>query len=268
MHVEKIRSKGSHKLNEDELLIKEHLFAVFDGAGSLVNFADERGRTGAKLAALIAKRAFAANNAPLDHLAREANRQIARAMDRHHIDMRRKESRWATCTAAVRVEKMRVNFFGIGDSMILGIQKNGSVKPLIPHYDQDLPTMRKWKVLAQQKIPDIRKRLNQQILNVRRDANVSYGVLNGEQAAERFFLKGAVSRQSLASVLLLTDGLFLPKENPDEGENWGKLAGLFQDGGLKNVLRYVRSVEKSDPNCWMYPRFRQHDDATAIAIDL
>ncbi len=53
MLIQKIYNKGSVKLNEDELLIKEDLFVVFDGATSLVKFINKKGETGGKLASKI-----------------------------------------------------------------------------------------------------------------------------------------------------------------------------------------------------------------------
>ena len=68
--VDCLSKQGSGRINEDAALIKDNLFAVFDGAGSLVSFVDERGRTGGYLASTIAKGAFSANDVPLRELRR------------------------------------------------------------------------------------------------------------------------------------------------------------------------------------------------------
>ena len=56
--IPKIYDKGSGKINEDELLIKDNLFAIFDGASSLIPYENEKGETGGKIAAEIAKKSF------------------------------------------------------------------------------------------------------------------------------------------------------------------------------------------------------------------
>ncbi len=43
--VQKIYDKGSRKINEDEMLIKDNLFAVFDGATSLVPYTNLKYKT-------------------------------------------------------------------------------------------------------------------------------------------------------------------------------------------------------------------------------
>ena len=67
--IQKIYSQGSGKTNEDVLLIKKNLFAVFDGATSLVGYADKIGKTGGRIAAEIAKDIFSKNSGSLKNLA-------------------------------------------------------------------------------------------------------------------------------------------------------------------------------------------------------
>lgn len=51
--IEKIYNKGSGKINEDEILIKNNLLGVFDGMSSLVDFTSKNGKTGGKTSAKI-----------------------------------------------------------------------------------------------------------------------------------------------------------------------------------------------------------------------
>ena len=41
---------------------------------------------------------------------------------------------------------------------------------------------------------------------------------------------------------------------------------LFLNGGLREVKDFVRNLEKNDPKCWKYPRYKQYDDIAAISI--
>ena len=263
--IQKIYDKGSGKL--DDILIKDNLFVVFDGASSLVRFVNKKGETGGKLAAKIAKEIFSKNNKSLKQLAIEANNNILEAMKKEGIDMNQKEALWSTSLAAVRLKNNEVEFFSIGDCLILALFKNGSHKLLVPYLDHDLETMIKWKKLANRKVRNIWRVLKQQIDKVRKEANIKYGCLNGQKEALKFFRYGKVTLKNIESIILFTDGLFIPKENPKEREKWELFVKLYQDHGLVGVLKYVRSLEKLDPNCWKFPRFKQHDDIAAIGID-
>ena len=60
----------------------------------------------------------------------------------------------------------------------------------------------------------------------------------------------------------------LPKEEPKRKEDWNHFSRIYNKSGLKSLLRYVRSIENKDPDCYIYPRFKKHDDVAAIAIKI
>ena len=96
--------------------------------------------------------------------------------------------------------------------------------------------------------------------------NICYGVLNGEPDAVHFLRYGRESLDDVQAVLLFTDGLFLPKEDPHQLDDWSQFVDLYQSGGLSAIHREVRALEQLDPGCRLYPRFKTHDDIAAIAI--
>lgn len=266
--IEKIYDKGTRKINEDEILIKNNLFAVFDGAGSLVKFSSKDGKTGGKIASEIAKKTFSKNNDSLKNLAIRANNLIRKTMKSNKINSFKKENLWCTTAAVIRIRKDFVEYFQIGDSLILAILKNGKPKLITPYYDQDKETMIKWKKLRGKKCKDIWKELIHQIINIRRRQNINYGILNGENKAIKFFNVGKFSSSGLGSIILFSDGLLLPKKDPKKNEDWKRFAKLYKKLGLKGLLHYIRSIENRDPECSLYPRFKKHDDIAAIAIKL
>jgi hypothetical protein len=69
-------------------------------------------------------------------------------------------------------------------------------------------------------------------------------------------------------IVLLTDGLFIPKHNPEERTDFALFSKLFQMGGLASVRNYVRNIEKTDVACRRYPRFKPHDDIAAISLTI
>jgi hypothetical protein len=127
--------------------------------------------------------------------------------------------------------------------------------------------MIRWKKLAGKK-ENIWRKLGKNIIMVRRKSNVTYGVLNGNEKAIKFFNTGKFSLKDVKSIILFTDGLLIPKENPEDEEDWNLFVSLYNKSGLKGLLNYVRSVENTDPNCLIYPRYKKHDDIAAVAIKI
>jgi serine/threonine protein phosphatase PrpC len=184
------------------------------------------------------------------------------------INIFKKEALWGTDAAVVRIKEDYLEFFQIGDSLIVVIFKNGKYKLLTKYVDTDKETLVKWKNLADKGERNIREKLNSQLIKVRRRVNIDYGTLNGEKEAVNFFEVGKFKIKNLETIILFTDGLFLPKKNPTEREDWNKFVKLYKKSGLKSILNYIRSIENRDPDSVLYPRLKKHDDATAIAIKI
>ncbi len=265
--VESIYSKGISKVNEDEILTKNNSFGVFDGASSLVKFLSKNGKTGGKIAAEIAKKTFSKDDNSLKNLAIKANNIIREKMKSNKININKKEALWSTSAAVIRIKKDYAEFFQIGDSLIL-VVKNGKPTIVTKYYDHDIETMIKWKKLADKKENNISEKLREQKIKIRRRVNIRYGDLNGEKDAIKFFNIGKFKLKNIESIILFTDGLLLPKKDPQEKEDWNKFASTYNKLGLKGLLNYVRSIENTDPNCFLYPRFKKHDDIAAIAIKI
>ncbi len=264
--VNYIFEKGSSSLNEDNLLIKKSIFGVFDGASSLTPWRDKKGRSGAFLASFIAKNAFEKVDKPLLALAREANLRIRSEMEKAGIGISRKVNLWSTTCAAVKIGNNFFDWVQTGDSLILLIDEDNSYKLLVEDYDHDEEVLTLWKKLADKKMKNIREFLNEEVIKIREKMNVTYGMINGEDSALSFLNKGRESLKYIRHILLFTDGLFIPKESPKTKDDFNTFIRLFLEGGLAKVKRYVRSIEKSDPDCWKYPRYKQYDDIAAISL--
>jgi hypothetical protein len=98
--------------------------------------------------------------------------------------------------------------------------------------------------------------------------NIRYGVLNGEPAALDFLRHGYEELDNVSDILLFTDGLFLPRENPLEDSDWCSFVNLYRQGGLQAVRDHVRYLQRQDPTLKKYPRFKLHDDIAAVAIKM
>src|SRR4029079_19205507 len=86
MKVDFLTERGSGSVNEDQILMAEPVFGVFDGATSLNKYVDQSGKTGGLLASSIAKETFMKNDKSLLALAMEANGSILHAMQQKGID--------------------------------------------------------------------------------------------------------------------------------------------------------------------------------------
>ncbi|MFH0784973.1 MAG: protein phosphatase 2C domain-containing protein [Pseudomonadota bacterium] len=266
--VETLLEKGSGEFNEDVLLQAGDLFGVFDGATSLDRRRFAGGLTGGLLAANIAAHTFQKEHGGLASLATKANRRIHDTLLAENVSISERHRLWSTSLAVVRLATDRFEYCQTGDALILLIEDDGSYRLVTPEPDIDRQTLSLWKNTPTTQMDTIQELLAEQIRRVRLEMNVSYGVLNGEPEALNFLRHGYHDLVGVSDILLFTDGLFLPKENPLESDDWSCLVKLYRSGGLSSVRNHVRLLQQEDPTCRQYPRFKQHDDIAAVAIRL
>ncbi|MFA4819460.1 MAG: protein phosphatase 2C domain-containing protein [Candidatus Aenigmatarchaeota archaeon] len=264
MKVDFVFDEGSSK--EDTYLIGQNIFGVFDGANSINKFFDENGKSGGLMAASIVRDEFAANKGTLKEMAIKANNILRKKMISNNIDVSDKASLWCTTAAAVRIKNKTFEWLHVADSLILVIYMDDSFKLLAHDYDHDRGAMIVWKKLAQEKRKNIHDIIWKKTPHTRFKSNEAYGMINGEEKFSKFILTGEENLENVKHILIFTDGLILPKEDPEKEDNFNAFVRLFLKGGLKNVMQYVRDLEKDDPECWKYPRYKQYDDITAISI--
>jgi len=175
MRVEHLLDKGVGRLNEDAIVLGENRFGVFDGASSLDGYTDEQGKTGGYLAANIAKATFESSTAGLVETALEANWNIAEAMAASGINAAQKENAWCSTMAIVDLDvgNRKFEWIQIADTLILTIGKDGTYQMLVKDYDHDRGVLSLWKKLADEGVGDIRSRLQGDLIELRRTANVS-----------------------------------------------------------------------------------------------
>lgn len=267
MKTDMIHEKGSGRVNEDAVSLTGNLFGVFDGATSLTRATYENDKTGGFLASRIARDTFLNNDGPLSGLAHKANTAIYQKMLEQGVNVSDKAALWSTSCAVVRIIKDHIEWVQTGDSLLLLIYEDGSYHIPITDYDHDRETLLMWKAMAhssgEKKIFDL---LMDQIRKIRSEMNVNYGVLNGEADYARFLNTGKTPRNHVKHILLFTDGLFLPSAHPEQDQDFSTFVSIFLNGGLKALRDHVRDIERSDPECRTYPRFKPHDDIAAVSI--
>lgn len=270
MRVTSISHKGIGDLNEDYVLVDDEsqLFGVFDGVSSLNGYLSSDNKTGGFIAAKTAAQAFSSLKGGLKNIALEANLRIQQAQTKAGFDTRNNAYRFGCTAAVVRLKDNLAELLQVGDSVILFIQKDGNVKAPLGYHNHDQNIMRKWRKLADMGVKNIRRELEADMISLRNSANVSYGVLNGDPRLADLVQTVTEPINDVAKILLLTDGMYLPKEDPDVNENWLNLVRIYREGGLDLVYKSVRKIETSDPELIKYPRYKLHDDASGVAIEL
>jgi hypothetical protein len=265
MKIETIYDKGIAQVNEDAFLVADPVFGVFDGVSGLEPYMNEEGQSGASIASSTARDVFAASSKSLIETAIDANNAIGNAMREKGIDASRKTAQWATTATAIKINDNSFDWLKIGDSPVMAISHDGSFQFFGSDSDGDLEIMLKWKELAEQKTENIRSVVNDYMIKARSEAE-NYGDLNGESGVEKFLEHGTASLERIAHIILFTDGLRIPKEDPREPDDYRTFVELFLEGGLTRVQDFVREREATDPKCWKYSRFKQHDDIAAVSI--
>lgn len=268
LKIEHILEKGSGRINEDALVMEKNLFGVFDGATSVDRAFFNMKKTGGMIASNIACSVFSKNHYPLLDLARVANRAILNEMIAHKVDFSARERMWSTSAAVVRIRNHEIEWFQTGDSYIIVIYGDNSFKVFTEKDDHDYETLAMWKSMAKHCSVHIGEALSEQIKKVRLEMNSSYGVLNGEKEAEKFLMTGVESMDKVKRILLFTDGLHIPERIPEKKKNFDDLVTCYLSFGLMGLKNHVRGLEKIDPDCKTFPRFKCHDDIAAISITL
>ena len=271
-HVDTLYEKGSSSINEDRLLVGESLFGVFDGATSLEKKGlTEDGMTGGAFAAQIAKDTFSGAVGNLFDTALEANRRIGLAQVTAGVNVNERETLWSTSMAVVRILGGQLEYCSAGDALIMLLYEDDTYTFLTPDVDIDRETLivlKEFNTCVRSKRKALYTAFNKQIRKVRLQMNREYGVLNGESTAADFIHYGTCDVAGVTDVLLFTDGLYLPKEDPNQNSDWAKFVDLYQKNGLQGLRDYVRSLQVSDPDLTVYPRFKVHDDIAALSLNL
>lgn len=277
--VSTVYKVGSTGINEDRLFASTPLYAVVDGASSLVNTLYD-GQTGAQQAAQCVYDAFyqfhrdqgsRGKFIPLTQAATLANYRLAERMLSYGINCRTAapEQRlrlWSASAAAVRIHESHAEWMQIGDCKVIFIDKAGNFSMPAADVQHDRQTLVRWKELSERGVKDIRSSLQQEIESVRLQMNRTFGVLNGEQAMGSFLQSGSVALENIEHILIFTDGLSLPSSEPQQGTDYSALCSAYLQKGLLSLHEDIRKKQSQDPECRLFPRFKCHDDTAAIAL--
>ncbi|WP_289140781.1 PP2C family serine/threonine-protein phosphatase [uncultured Brevibacillus sp.] len=279
MKVECISIKGSGKSNEDAYVISQakHVFAVVDGVSALVPYENEAGQTGGAIAAELVKRQLEAlsEEVALHDSLNMANDALRDCMGKSQIDVTQKEALWGAACAVVRVGEAHIEYAQTGDCMIFVVYADDTVRPLthlqVNHLESK--AFAKWEEGIAQGVgtrAELLERCRDVLIQNRYQANTpgGYGVLNGDASARDFIEYGRVNRIAVKALVLLTDGLFMPRPYGGGEPNWEQTVLPIVHKGLQRYTDDLLALENSDPECTSYVRFKKSDDKTGIVLYL
>lgn len=281
MKVNKLSVKGSASWNEDALVANEDLqiYGVIDGATSLVPFNGKNGETGGYLASLLIAEAFNAMgnedmNRPLSISLIEANRRLRAEMKSYGIDPLIKEELWGAAAVVIRICEHGIEYAQAGDCMLAAVYTDGTVRVVtrdqVAHLDRE--SHRLWaegiaKGLRSKE--DLWSYVRPQIVSGRRLTNTAegYAVVNGDPALADYLEHGVINRINLKALLLMSDGLYIPKPAGKPLFDAVEVTEKVMEMGLTSFVDWVIRLEESDRDCIRYPRAKTSDDKTAIWIE-
>ena len=267
---EALLEQGSGPVNEDMLATVNRLSIVCDGATTLHSAQRQSAAqptSGGQKAAGITASVFSGDpERNLLDSARRANELIRKAMIDEGLDLLEREQLWSTSFAAVQVNEDSIAWCQTGDCMILLIHRDGGAQLLTELPGQDREVLKTWQQIGARSSGTIQQNLAAEIAAVRGRMNKEFGVLNGENEALKFVSSGTVEADQISDVLLFSDGLFPPSTSPDNLFDAELFVQLYKSGGLKHIRNHVRSLQKDDPGCYRYPRFKMYDDISGVAL--
>ncbi|MBS3986047.1 MAG: protein phosphatase 2C domain-containing protein [Selenomonadales bacterium] len=275
-----VHVQGSSASNEDTYLLVEQqgLYAVVDGATSLVPYCGPNGESGGLAAARLVTEVlghYAGQGAndplPLVAVLKLANDELRTAMTAAGIDVSRPEERWGACVAAVRLHADYLEVAQIGDAVLALVQADGSVTLATPNQLVGVSRITRERCreanervfsCANERHAFIREGLlaNRQLANTQG----GYGVLNGQPEAESFICSRRIRRESVQALLLMTDGLAFPGTEHEDGLGIPEVIAHVQLMGLASYAQWLLEQEQEDRACLRFPRAKVSDDKTGI----
>lgn len=98
------------------------------------------------------------------------------------------------------------------------------------------------------------------------------GVVNGLPELADYIKTGVVSLEGVEAIILASDGFLWPDNplnpTPDPMRLIGKMWQMIRQQGAMGYLNALRLEERADATREKYPRFKLHDDATGVILNL
>lgn len=212
-----------------------------------------------------------------------ANEEIKIRLKENRVDPNTTESEFLpTCGGAslILINKVtnETQISQIGDTAVLVFFKNGNsriaINPSV-NFD-DIRAYETARKISQSNHISIKSAFNDQAVSSvltagRHKENISkgYGALNGKDYAVKFIKSKTYKTSQITKIIAMSDGMFPPQNEFDGKPKWTEIAKQITELGPDNFYQEkVYKIKESDPELIKFPRFKKHDDARLIVINL
>jgi serine/threonine protein phosphatase PrpC len=198
------------------------------------------------------------------------------------IDTACKEALWTSALALIRISDRYIDYAQVGDCMIMAQYEDGSIRVVsrdqVAHMDEISKHAREEGIRRGLTTRDqLWEFVKPKLLQNRTKMNTieGYSVMSGEPEVADLIEYGRINRIRLKSLLLVTDGLFLPADQAADSSNsiggrhadaFAELLSRVADTSLEAYAHELIDLELEDKECQRYPRFKVSDDKTGIWI--
>ncbi|WP_042143696.1 protein phosphatase 2C domain-containing protein [Paucisalibacillus sp. EB02] len=285
MKVTKVYKTGDKTINEDNFVINgsNRIYAAIDGATGLAGVPGQ-------IASQVVKHELEekSTNKTLHDRVELANEQLAlKIMEYFNEHIRtvnefeeiHKEERSSTGLAAIQLDEARhyFDYIQAGDCMLFLQYENGDIRTITFDHVQQLDQMAVREIIKLRNssgnhdlgIKELLEKVKPILLTNRNKLNTfeGYGIIDGSKEAMENLEYGRVSMRRVKKILLLSDGLTMPTQDPNQ-DGWKLSVEFAFQHGLDALLEEVSKREESDPECVVYPRLKPRDDKTGVLIEV
>ena len=296
MKISTVYTKGIGEVNEDAVVVNkaEDIFAAIDGATGL------GGLSGAIAANIIKESLEQKSDLSLLERVIEGNAKLHQAVEQQYKDITFEEipkyKRSSCGISAIHIHRdlkgnpTFLEYVSAGDCMLFLQFSDDSIRQVTyDHLDHlDLTAISKieakWRKLEEtepietlspekikQKQTEFRQEEEELLRSNRNKLNTyeGYGIIDGDEDAEKFLESGKIPLIAVKQILLLSDGLKIHDHRDHPSQNtWIQSADKAFANGLETLEQEIIETETADQACIYYPRLKQHDDKSGILLTL
>lgn len=251
--------------NEDTILTNEGawLYGVFDGVSSIGGSKID-GKTGWAIASQITADAINTTKTLQEWLkVAQQKLQEINPNAQNNLD------RFGTVLGVAKVWEKDIEYVKLWDVTLLAIKSDGTFEHLWTHDNHDEETLLiKKRLIEAWEFDSKNPEFHDKLVEVRMDGNKEYGVMNGQEEYVNFVEQWTISRQWIVDILIFSDGLYSPSEDPSSEPDLDTIVSIYKQSGVQGLKEWIREIEMNDPDCQKYIRFKKHDDLSIVAIEL
>jgi hypothetical protein len=173
----------------------------------------------------------------------------------------------------VRWNADTVDHLVLSDSVLLLAAPDGAITPVLDdrlgHLPEPLPSMRaELRELPRGSAQRVSAAAEYgRAVEALRNADGGFFTAAADPSVAARAVTGATPRAAVLALAALTDGAARLVDGFAD-DDWPSTFALLRKQGAAELIRRVRAAESADPDGTRYPRWKTHDDATAVLAEL